>query len=113
MVTAFTVCGQQISETLGTATEFLLSADGMEKTVVCSEKIPIFLKKFGVKVLVCNGIGNCMMDLLGTMGIEVIPGVTGEIRQVMESYQAGTLTAGEKYSCTDRGESCGACAGTF
>ena len=113
MKTAFSLCGQEIAGSLGKTTEFLLLSDGLEEKVACLEKIPLFLKRNGVKVLVCNGIGNCMLELLKTMKIEVIPGVTGELQQVKESFLAGTLVPGEKYSCTDHGESCGACAGTF
>lgn len=113
MKTAFSLCGQEIAGSLGRTTEFLLLSDGLEEKAACSGKIPLFLKKNGVEVLVCNGIGNCMMELLKTMKIEVIPGVAGDVQQVKESFLAGTLVPGEKYSCTDHGESCGACAGTF
>ena len=113
MKTAVSLCGQEIAGSLGKTNEFLLFSEDSEERVVCLEKIPLFLKKNGVEVLICNGIGNCMMELLKTMKIEVIPGVAGDVQQVKESFLAGTLVPGEKYSCTDHGESCGACAGTF
>lgn len=110
---AIAVCKDQLALTLGQAEEFVLLSKGKEERFFCKEKIPLFLKKHEVQLLVCNRIGNCMLDLLSTMGIEVIAGVEGELDSVRERLATCTLEAGEHYSCTDHGQSCGACAGTF
>lgn len=99
--------------TLGRAAAFILLSGERQETLVCREKIPLFLKKNQVGTLICNGIGNCMKDLLGTMGINVIPGVQGDAGKVIADYRAGTLLPGEKYSCADHGRSCGECPGSF
>jgi predicted Fe-Mo cluster-binding NifX family protein len=110
---AIAISNNQVSRTLGSAEQFVLLSDNAEEQFVCDGKIPAFLKRHGVQLLICNGIGNCMMDLLSTMNINVIPGVTGKWEDAAMQYRAGTLKSGEKYSCTDHGQSCGACAGTF
>ena len=113
MNAAIATCDGQLAPTLGTASQFVLLTDHSEEQIVCNEKIPLFLKHHGVQILICNGIGNCMMDLLSAMQINVIPGITGRWEDAAMQYRAGTLKAGEKFSCTDNGQSCGACAGTF
>ena len=113
MNTAFAVCGDRMADTLGTASEFLLWEDGAARRVSRSGTIPLQLKNLHAERLVCSGIGNCMMDLLTGMGLEVIPGVDGAIAEVLRKYRSGTLIRGEKYSCADRGMTCGACSGSF
>ena len=113
MKTALAVEKNRISATLGGTVEFILLSGEQIETVVCAEKIPLFLKKHQAGTLICNGIGNCMKDLLCTMGIEVIPGVCGETGEVIAAYRAGTLVSGEKYSCADHGRTCGECPGCF
>jgi len=113
VITAFAVCGDRMADTLGTASEFLLWEDGIARRVSRSGTIPLQLKGLRVEQLVCSGIGNCMMDLLTGMKLEVIPGVEGEVAEVLRQYRSGTLVRGEKYTCADRGMTCGACSGTF
>lgn len=113
MNVAIAVCKNQLAQTLGQAEEFVLLSDGEEERFFCSEKIPFFLKKHNVQLLICNGIGNCMLDLLSAMKIKVIAGVNGRLEEVRERLKTNSLESGEHYSCTDHGQSCGACAGTF
>ncbi len=113
MKTAFAVCGDRMADTLGSASEFLLLEDGTEHRVVRAGTIPLQLGKLHAGQLVCSGIGNCMMELLTGMGIEIIPGVDGEVAEVLRKFRTGSLTAGEKFSCADRGMTCGACSGSF
>ena len=102
-----------LSATLGSAAGFiLLTAEGQMR-LVPAEKIPLFLQKHQVGTLICNGIGNCMKDLLISMGIEIIPGVSGEAAEVIARYRAGTLVPGEKYTWADHGRTCGECPGSF
>ena len=102
-----------LSATLGSAAGFLLLSGEERMRLVPTEKIPVFLKKHQVELLICDGIGNCMKDLLTSMGIEIIPGVSGEVGEVIALYRAGKLSAGEKYSCADHGRTCGECPGSF
>ena len=102
-----------ISSTLGGSTEFILLDGKRQYRVSCKEKIPLFLQKHQVDILICNGIGNCMRDLLAAMKIKVIAGVGGNLEDVIAGYRAGTLRGGEKYSCADYGRTCGECPGSF
>ena len=111
--TALAIEQDRMSPTLGTASAFILLSGERQETLACDEKIPQFLKKHQVELLICDGIGNCMKDLLGAMGIKVLPGVRGEIGEVIARYRAGKLAAGEKYSCADHGRTCGECPGSF
>ena len=114
MKTAFAVLGSRIAPTLGSADAFvLLDEDRHSERVVCDGNIPQFLKRSQTAVLVCSGIGNCMKDLLISMNISVVPGVSGEMDEVIGKYLAGTLVPGQKYSCADHGRTCGECPGTF
>ena len=110
---AISVCDEQIAPTLGQSAEFILLEEQSEERVTCTGKIPIFLKEYQVECLICNGIGNCMLDLLTAMGIQVIPGIEGDWQEAVIRYHAGNLRAGKNYSCTDHGKSCGACSGCF
>ena len=111
--TALAVEQNRMAATLGQASEFILFSGAEQETLVCKDRIPAFLKKNQVETLICNGIGNCMKDLLTSMGIEVIPGISGEVGDVITSCRAGTLVPGEKYSCADYGRTCGECPGRF
>ena len=50
-----------------------------------------YLSDLGVDVLICGGLGNMAMTLLREANIEVIPGVTGDINNVLEAYNNGKL----------------------
>ena len=103
-----------MAATLGSADAFvLLAEDHRPERLVCGGNIPQFLKRHQTGVLVCSGIGNCMKDLLISMNITVIPGVSGGIDEVIARYLAGSLSPGEKYSCADHGRTCGECPSTF
>ena len=113
MITAISLSGDQIAETLGTTETFLILSDSGTERMPCTGKIPLLLKKKGVTCLVCNGIGNCMVDLLHTMKIKIIPGVNGTIAEIIQKLKSGSLSPGVNYSCTDHEKSCGICPGNF
>ena len=114
MITALAVDeSDHLSATLGSAAGFILLSGEERLRLAPAEKIPLFLRKHQVGTLICNGIGNCMKDLLTSMGIEIIPGVSGEAYGVIDRYRSGMLLPGEKFSCADHGRSCGECPGSF
>ena len=113
MRVAIAVKGDEIAPTLGGTAEFVLLDGQAQERISCTEKIPAFLKKHRAEILICGRIGNCMLDLLGSMEVKVIPGITGELAEVIRQFQAGELKPGEKYSCADHGRTCGNCPGTF
>ena len=115
MIAALAVCGEELAPTLGSAEEFLLLDEnaGELSRLPCSGKIPGLLKQHGVELLVCGGIGCCMMDLLSAMGIEVVPGVSGSINDVQDKIRSGSLRPGQQYTCAELGRTCGSCPGSF
>jgi len=114
MKAAFAVSDSSMAPSLGHASAFiLLDEDARRERSVSVGNIPLFLKRRQVGTLICSGIGSCMKDLLGSMDITVIPGVSGDADEVIARYLAGTLVPGEKYSCADHGRTCGECPGTF
>ena len=113
MITAISVCDDKIAPTLGQTEMFLLINDQQEMRIPCAGNIPLLLKQNQVDLLICCGIGNCMADLLDSMGIRMIPGVSGTVDDVKKQYFSGTLKPGIRYSCADHGQTCGACSGTF
>ena len=113
MRAAIAVKQDEIAPTLGGTTEFVLLYGQRQERIPCTEKIPAFLKKHRAEILICGGIGNCMLDLLGSMQIKVIPGVSGKLAEVIRRFRTGKLQPGEKYSCADHGRTCGSCPGTF
>ena len=57
--------------------------------------LPKFLKEKQVNKIICSGIGPRAMTLFSELGIEVIPGVSGSIDEVIEKYLKDKLVAGE------------------
>jgi predicted Fe-Mo cluster-binding NifX family protein len=52
------------------------------------------LVRQGVNVLLCGGISAFLLRMLEARGIRVVPGISGNVNQVMASYLAGRLTNG-------------------
>lgn len=52
------------------------------------------LARQGVNVLLCGGISVPLLRMLEAHGIRVIPGISGDVNQVLHGYLAGHLTDG-------------------
>ena len=109
------VKNNHIAATLGGADELLLVEEdrSIRRIAPCPRNIPLFLRENGAALLICNGIGNCMKDLLASLKIGVIPGIAGRVTEVLEKHWNGTLVPGKNHSCADHGRTCGECPGTF
>jgi len=66
------------------------------------------LQKEGVDVLICGGIGGGALNAVCSVGIQVVGGISGNVRQIAEAYVAGTLEPKDDYLCNCRheGEHC-------
>lgn len=53
--------------------------------------LPKFLNEKGIDKIICKGIGPRAMDLFEDMGIEVLPGVSGKVSDVIEKFLDGEL----------------------
>jgi predicted Fe-Mo cluster-binding NifX family protein len=50
------------------------------------------LVRRGVAVLLCGGISVPLLRMLEARGVRVIPGVAGDVEQVLQGYLTGRLT---------------------
>ena len=52
-----------------------------------------------VDVLICGGIGGGAINALGNVGIKVIGGASGNVREVAEAFVNGTLQVKADFRC--------------
>ena len=71
------------------STEELSSAHGDCGT------LPQLLGEKGVQCVITGGIGGRPMQLFSTKGVQVVPGVSGTIDEVIGAYIAGNLQPGD------------------
>ena len=57
--------------------------------------LPQFLGEKGVQCIIAGGIGARPKQLFNTQGIQVIPGITGSVEDVVTAYIKGNLHPGE------------------
>jgi len=57
--------------------------------------VPKFLQSIGVDYIIAGGMGPKAVMMLESMGIQVILGVTGKVKDVLNAFLAGTLKGGE------------------
>jgi len=49
------------------------------------------LKKAGVDILICAGLSVPLHNMLMMAGVKVVPGIVGEVDDVIRAYQTGDL----------------------
>ena len=115
MKTAFAVKSDHIADTLGNTESFLLAADDRETVIPCPAKCNMLrlLQQHGAEQLICNRIGNCMIELFRQHNIKVIAGVSGDLESVTGKFRQGTLTPGSGFTCTENAQICGDCPGNY
>ena len=62
------------------------------------------LQMFGVKVLICGGIGGGAQTALANAGIQLFGGVQGNADEAVEAYLAGNLEFNPNVKCNHHGE---------
>ncbi|MFH1568705.1 MAG: NifB/NifX family molybdenum-iron cluster-binding protein [Gemmatimonadota bacterium] len=60
----------------------------------------------GAEVVLCGGLGQKAVHLLTESGIEIFTGAEGTVRQALEAWRAGRLTAANGDGACPDGESC-------
>ena len=114
MKSAFSLVGAQIAPTLGSTQQFLLlNEDGTQEILPAVGNMAEILHKNQVTTLICNNIGNCMLEVLSRRQIRVIPGISGAIDEVLTLYRQNKLRPGKNFTCTENGCICGDCPGNF
>ena len=86
----FDVARQLLVVDFGGGRELQRSAERLEPTL-----LPLRvdgLARLGVNVLLCGGISAPLLRMLEARSIRVIPGVSGDVDQVLQGYLAGQLT---------------------
>ena len=65
----------------------------------CRSNIATTLKEMGVKLMLAGNMGQGAVNVLNSVGIDVLRGCSGDVRQVAEAWLAGRLQ--------DSGVACG------
>lgn len=60
-------------------------------------QIPRFLREQGVKVIIAYGMGWRAREFFSSLGIEVVVGAEGRVKQVVESFIKGALKSREDW----------------
>ncbi|MBO5823232.1 MAG: dinitrogenase iron-molybdenum cofactor biosynthesis protein [Lentisphaeria bacterium] len=94
----------------------------VKDNVICSEKelssgssghgaLAMVLAMEQIEVLICGGIGGGAINALRDVGIKVVGGASGDVREVAEAYVSGTLQVKADFHCNhhhhEGGHSCG------
>ena len=94
----------------------------VKDNVICSEKelssgssghgaLAMVLAMEQIEVLICGGIGGGAINALRDVGIKVVGGAAGDVREVAEAYVNGTLQVKADFHCNhhhhEGGHSCG------
>lgn len=66
-----------------------------------------FLKKEGIDVLICGGIGAGAIQALEESGIQMIGGAKGDADAQAEAFLAGDLTNDPSAKCSHHNHECG------
>ena len=65
------------------------------------------LKMFGVKVLICGGIGGGAQTALANVGIQLFGGVKGSADDAVSAYLSGKISFNPNVKCDHHGENHG------
>lgn len=94
----------------------------VKDNLICSEKelssgsyghgaLAMVLAMEQIEVLICGGIGGGAINALRDVGIKVVGGASGDVREVAEAYVNGTLQVKADFHCNhhhhEDGHSCG------
>jgi len=70
--------------------------------------LPGYLKNMGVTCVICGGIGQRAIENFKTFGIDVISGINGDIKDIIERFVNGSLKGSENLcSKSHDEENCG------
>ena len=61
-----------------------------------------YLKSLGVSTLICGGIGSHGVEAIESIGIKLIPGAFGDVKDVIKAFKDGTLVCNPNamHSCS-------------
>ena len=100
MKIAVPIWDDKVSPVLDTASKLLILETNDQKKFSLKEadlkEIDISrrcfrIRKLGVDLLICGAVSRSFSDLLKASGIDIIPGISGGIEDILEAYFKGTL----------------------
>jgi predicted Fe-Mo cluster-binding NifX family protein len=103
MRVALPVANRRIAPRLGSAeTFYVIEVEGQKEIHrhehMLSDMSPIekirFLKQQPIDVLICLGIEMGLYNYLAIFGVRIIPGVSGDVEQVIRLFLSGHLAPG-------------------
>jgi predicted Fe-Mo cluster-binding NifX family protein len=71
----------------------------------CRSNIAVTLKDMGVKLMLAGNMGQGAVNVLGSVGIKVLRGCSGDVREVAEAWLSGKLED-SGVSCELHGHEC-------
>ena len=71
----------------------------------CKSDIALILAQMGVKYMLAGNMGQGAVNVLGANGIEVLRGCSGNVREVVQKWLAGSL-ADSGLSCSQHEHTC-------
>jgi predicted Fe-Mo cluster-binding NifX family protein len=101
MKIAVTTEGDQVFQHFGKCPAFTLftvsNGSVQKKTTIDADEnghaaLAGFLKDAGVDVVICGGIGGGAKQMLSSVGIQLISGITGGVDSAVKAFLSGNLT---------------------
>lgn len=77
--------------TIDDATKEFLSADILSTEGRQHEDIASFLKENGIDTVICGGVGDRMVSLLQSLGIQCYTSQEGDVDLIVRSFLNGTM----------------------
>lgn len=64
-----------------------------------------YLKTLGASTLICGGIGSHGVEAVTVAGLDLIPGVVGDVKDVIKAFKDGSLVGNPNamHSCSHEG----------
>lgn len=105
---AVTTQGDRVFEHFGTCRKFTIFEVEMERVISFKEtdtegeghgSLVSMMKKENINVLICGGIGGSAKNALRVMGIEIVAGVQGGVKEAVKRYLSGEVIGIPNFVC--------------
>lgn len=73
----------------------ILSSEVIDSTCGGHGALPGFIKEQGADVIICGGLGAGLVAMIDELGMELVPGVTGDADEAVKAYLLGELEANQ------------------
>ena len=100
MKIAVPIWGGKVSPVLDTASKLLI-LETLDQNKICRTEAPLNeqeisrrcfrIQKLDIDVLICGAVSWPFSERLAASGINIIPGISGTVEEILEAYFGGTL----------------------